>query len=78
MSRLTEFFTNRSTQLAGDSLLWRLLSESIRRQRILYIISVIAMVIVASSTAGTAWIMGEIIDSMSDAENRRRVWRLLR
>lgn len=63
-----------SALLASRSLLWRLLSESIPEHRGRYLAAILAMIVVALSTAATAWIMGEIIDSMTDRENRSRVF----
>lgn len=58
----------------GDSLLWRLLRESVPEHRKKYAVAIVAMILVAVSTAGTAWIMGEIVNSMTDSENRYRVY----
>lgn len=33
-----------------------------------------AMIVVALTTASTAWLMGEIVDSMNDSDNRARVY----
>ncbi|MGY6411424.1 MAG: ABC transporter ATP-binding protein [Alkalilacustris sp.] len=59
--------------LAGDGLLWRLLRESVPGQKKKYAIAILAMVFVAASAAGAAWIMGEIVDAMTDTANRERV-----
>lgn len=56
------------------SLLWRLLKESIPAHRKHYFAAILAMIIVAVTTSMTAWIMGEIIDVMSDPENRAGVY----
>ena len=58
----------------GDSLLWRLLRESIPSQRKRYTVAIVAMVISAVTTAGSAWIMGEIVDAMTDPAQRARVY----
>ena len=59
---------------AGEGLLWRLLRESIPGQKRKYTIAVIAMLIVAATAAGAAWSMGAIVDSMTDPDNRGRVF----
>lgn len=61
-------------KIMGDSLLWRLLRESVPEHRKKYAVAIVAMILVAVSTAGTAWIMGEIVNSMTDSENRYRVY----
>jgi ATP-binding cassette, subfamily B, bacterial MsbA len=61
-------------RILGDSLLWRLLRESLPEHKGKYAAAVIAMVCVAATTALSAWVMGEIIDSMTDSQNRRRVF----
>jgi ATP-binding cassette subfamily B protein len=58
---------------AFNGLLWRLVRESIPQHRALYSAAVLAMILVAGSTALTAWIMGEIVDAMNDPGNRRRI-----
>ena len=57
-----------------DSHIGRLLRESARAQLPLYIIAMVAMVGVAATSAGTAWIMEQIIDSMTHPEQRSRVF----
>lgn len=59
---------------SSGSLLWRLLAESIPEHRNRYLAAVAAMVLVAATTALSAWVMGAIVDSMTDAENRSRVF----
>lgn len=59
---------------ASSSLLLRLLTESIPEHRNRYVAAMAAMIFVAVTTSLTAWIMGEIIDSMNDAGNRTRVF----
>lgn len=59
---------------ASRSLLWRLLVESVPQHSGRYLAAIAAMVLVALTTALSAWIMGEIIDSMSNPENRTRVF----
>ena len=58
----------------SDSLLWRLLTESLPEHRGKYLAAVAAMVVVAGATALTAWVMGAIVDSMTDAQNRTAVY----
>lgn len=58
----------------NDSLLWRLLSESLPEHKGKYTAAAIAMILVAATTALTAWIMGEIIDTMSDSQHPGRVY----
>ncbi len=57
-----------------DRLLWRLLRENLRAQALNYAIAITAMVVIAATTALTAWIMKDIIDSMSATGDRSRVW----
>jgi ATP-binding cassette, subfamily B, bacterial MsbA len=68
-SRLNPF-----RRLVSDSLLWRLLRESLPEHKGKYTAAVIAMVMVASTTAMSAWIMGEIVDSMTDTANKNRIY----
>lgn len=60
-------------RLPADSLLMRLLLESFQEHRWKYMAASAAMVLVAVSTALSAWMMGEIIDTLSAPEDRRRV-----
>jgi ATP-binding cassette, subfamily B, bacterial MsbA len=69
-SRLGEW----SAVLATRSLLWRLLSESLLENRGRYFAAISAMVLVAVSTAMSAWIMGEIVQAMTHPEDRLRVF----
>ncbi len=63
------------TKSARDnSLLWRLLRDSIPEHKNRYFLAVMAMIVVALTTASTAWLMGEIVDSMNDSDNRARVY----
>lgn len=59
---------------ATKNLLWRLLRENVPQQRGRYIAAIAAMVVVAMSTALTAWIMGSIVDSMNNGQNRDRIY----
>jgi ATP-binding cassette, subfamily B, bacterial MsbA len=62
---------NRATE---NSLLWRLLKESIPEHKGKYAAAIAAMLLVAATTALSAWIMGEIVDAMTDAENNQRIY----
>jgi ATP-binding cassette, subfamily B, bacterial MsbA len=68
-SRLNPFH-----RLVADSLLWRLLRESLPEHKGKYTAAIIAMIMVASTTAMSAWIMGEIVDSMTDTANKSRIY----
>src|SRR5690554_2322598 len=59
---------------AKNSLIWRLLQESLKSQWAFYVVAIVAMVFVAISSSGIAWIMRDVIDFMSDANNRSRVF----
>lgn len=60
--------------LTADSLLWRLLSESVPQHKGKYAAAIVAMVLVAGTTALSAWIMGEIVDAMNQPENVGRIY----
>ncbi|MDP1668624.1 ABC transporter ATP-binding protein [Phaeovulum sp.] len=68
--------TQRRKLLAGldDRLIWRLLRENMRAQVRNYGIAIAAMVVIAVSTAATAWIMRDVIDSMVESGNRSKVF----
>ena len=51
----------------------RLVGDSIRGQGWLYGIAMIAMAVVAGTTAGTAWMMENIVDAMTTPEMRSQV-----
>ena len=57
-----------------DRLLWRLLRENLRPQALNYAVAITAMVVIAVTTALTAWIMKDIIDSLGSSGNPTRVW----
>ncbi|WP_230800838.1 ABC transporter ATP-binding protein [Seohaeicola saemankumensis] len=61
-------------RLPADSLLMRLLLESFQEHRWKYMAASAAMLLVAASTALSAWMMGEIIDTLSTPEDRMRVF----
>ncbi len=50
----------------------RLVGESLRKQGWLYGIAMLAMVVSAAATAGTAWMMENIINTMTDPEMRSK------
>ena len=56
-----------------DGLIWRLLRENFRQQAFNYIVAIVAMFMIAGTTALTAWIMKDIIDSLDANGNRTRV-----
>lgn len=57
-----------------QSLLFRLLSESVPEHRKKYFIAIAAMAVIAISTAAMAWIMGQIVDVMSDPERKAEIY----
>ncbi|MDR7127066.1 ABC transporter ATP-binding protein [Pseudotabrizicola sp. 4114] len=61
-------------RVAGESLLWRLLRESLPEHKGKYAAAIVAMVLVAGTTALSAWVMGEIVDAMTDPANTRRIY----
>ncbi|WP_338048876.1 ABC transporter ATP-binding protein [Rhodobaculum claviforme] len=61
-------------RLAGPGLLARLLMESVPGQKRKYGVAVAAMVVVAATAAAAAWSMGAIVDSMTEPDNRGRVF----
>lgn len=64
----------RVARLAPDRLIQRLLLESFDEHRWRYLLAVIAMVLVAATTALSAWIIGVIVDTMATPENRAKVY----
>lgn len=61
-------------RLSPDQLILRLLLESFDEHRWRYLSAVIAMILVASTTALSAWIIGVIVDVMATPENRTKVY----
>jgi ATP-binding cassette subfamily B protein len=57
----------------GDSLLVRLLVESFPQHKARYAAAIVAMILVAATTAATAWMMGVIVDSMA-AQDRAQIY----
>ncbi len=52
----------------------RLISENMRDQLKHYVIAILAMVLVAATTSATAWIMKDIVDSMTNPGDRVHVF----
>ncbi len=52
----------------------RLVSENLYAQRWMYAAAIVAMIIVAATTAGTAWMMENIVDAMTSPEMRGQVY----
>lgn len=60
-------------KVAGP-LISRLLSENLRAQLPLYAIAIAAMILVAAMTSATAWVMRDIVDAMTNPDNRHHVF----
>lgn len=60
-------------RLPAERLLTRLLLESFQEHRWKYLAAAGAMVLVAISTAASAWMMGQIVDALSTPEDQGRV-----
>ena len=60
-------------KLAGP-LIARLMSENLRSQLTLYGVATFAMILVAGMTSATAWIMRDIVDTMTNPGNHARVF----
>jgi len=58
----------------SDKILVRLLRENMRAQALNYTIAMVAMVVMAVTSALSAWIMSDIINSMVDSGNRAQVF----
>lgn len=56
-----------------NGMLGRLMRENLRMQAFNYSIAIVAMIVIAITTALTAWIMKDIIDSMVESESRAAV-----
>lgn len=65
---------NLLNRVTADSLLWRLMTESLPEHKGKYSAAIAAMVLVAATTALSAWVMGEIVDAMSDPGNKQRIY----
>jgi ATP-binding cassette, subfamily B, bacterial MsbA len=72
--RNLKILTDKLNKSLQNSLLWRLLRENLKAQRLLYTAAVLAMVLVAASSAGIAWIMRDVIDSMGGEDNQSTVF----
>lgn len=66
--------SRRPATLWKDPSLKRLMGENLRRQWKLYALAVVAMVFVAATTAGTAFIMRDIVDTMTLPEKKDYVF----
>ena len=55
-------------------LLWRLLRENFRGQAVWYGLAIVAMVGVATMTAASAWVMNDIVKSLSAGTDRMEVY----
>lgn len=58
----------------NTDMLSRLLRENLRSQSYNYGIAILAMIVIAITTALTAWIMQDIIDSMVESDNKAAVF----
>lgn len=74
---MTSRLKHRPAKVAGQrppaGTLRRLLMESFPEHRGRYFAAIVAMVVVATMTAATAWIMGSIVDSMTNPEDTTRI-----
>jgi ATP-binding cassette, subfamily B, bacterial MsbA len=68
--QLKESWARRAERISSHSPLGRLLLESFPEHRGRYLAAMLAMVVFAAMTAATAWIMGMIVDSMGNPEDR--------
>jgi len=57
-----------------ETLLYRLFRESFRSQARNYVYAIIAMIVVAATTAGSAWIMRDIVNEMVISKNIEKVF----
>jgi ATP-binding cassette, subfamily B, bacterial MsbA len=55
-------------------LLWRLLTDNFRKQAVWYALAITAMVLVSVATAASAWIMNDIVKSLSAGTPAARVY----
>ena len=74
---MISFFKGRwarwTEDISAKSLLGRLLLENLPEHRNRYLAAILAMIIVASMTAATAWMMGQIVDSMTNPDDKARI-----
>jgi subfamily B ATP-binding cassette protein MsbA len=61
-------------RFTADSMLWRLLIEKLPEHKGKYAVAIVAMVMVAATTALSAWVMGEIVDAMSNPNDKSRIY----
>jgi ATP-binding cassette, subfamily B, bacterial MsbA len=73
MAQPTKWHERWLARLPADRLIMRLLLESFHEHRWKYLAAAGAMVLVATATAATAWMMGQIIDALSTPDNQGRV-----
>lgn len=73
ISFLKARWARKMRQLSQTSLLGRLLLENLPEHSRRYLVAIVAMVVVAATTAATAWIMGAIVDTMTNPEQRAQV-----
>lgn len=66
--------SRRPAKLWKDPSLKRLMGENLRRQWKLYAVAIVAMAFVAATTAGTAFIMRDIVDTMTLPEKQAYVF----
>lgn len=71
--RVRLVFNKLLSRLAGPQIA-RLLSENLRAQLPLYATAVAAMILVSAMTSATAWVMRDIVDSMTNPDNHARVF----
>ena len=74
MPAVKTFFTRWLSRKKPDSLLLRLLVESFPQHKSRYAVAIVAMIFVAATTAATAWMMGEIVDSMNSSQDLTRIY----
>ncbi|NDA07748.1 MAG: ABC transporter ATP-binding protein, partial [Flavobacteriia bacterium] len=74
MSDKNAWYDRWLARLPNDHVLTRLLLESFREHRWKYLAAVVAMVLVALCTAASAWLMGQIIDTLSAPSSRLQVF----
>lgn len=58
---------------SANNLLLRLLVESFPAHKAQYSVAILAMILVAGTTAAGAWVLGAIVDSMNAPEDRARI-----
>ena len=73
-SILSKFLEKLGLARTEKSLLLRLLLESVPEHKKKYIVAVLAMVVMAVMTAAMAWIMGQIVDVMSEPERTNEIY----